>query len=57
MGFKNTSDFTHRLPAYVKAWESRGEHKSNPMDLRLLLPDFDEETLSDLEHASKYLSV
>jgi hypothetical protein len=57
MGFKKTSDFTHRLPAYLKAWESRGESNSNPMDLRVLLPDFDDETFDDLEHASKHLSV
>lgn len=57
MGFKKTSDFTHRLPAYLRAWEKRGDSKSNPMDLKLLLPDFDEETFHELEHASKHLSV
>ncbi|MGS1016453.1 Panacea domain-containing protein [Allosphingosinicella humi] len=54
MGFKKTSDFTHNLPAYLEAWNNRGDKKANDMDLRRLLPEFDDEMLSDLEHASLY---
>lgn len=55
MGFTKTSDVTHRLQAYKEAWDSRGNKKSNPMDLRLLLPAFDSEMLEDLAFASKHV--
>lgn len=56
MGFKKTSDFTHTLEAYKKAWDARGNLATKKMDLRLLLPDFDSEMIADLEFASKYAS-
>jgi uncharacterized phage-associated protein len=57
MGFGKTSDFTHRILAYQLAWAKRGTKQMHPMDLRALLPDFDDEMISDLEHLSKYASV
>lgn len=57
MGFGKTSDITHKIPAYEKAWNNRGARLGNPMDLRDLLPDFDEEMISDLQHLSKHTSV
>jgi uncharacterized phage-associated protein len=54
MGFAETSDVTHRLNAYMDAWSNRGSARAKPMDLRLLLPDFDEEMIDNLEFASKH---
>ena len=55
MGFKKTSDFTHKLPAYIEAWENRGDGKMRAMDLRKLLPDFDNDTIEEIQHASKHM--
>ncbi len=54
MGFLKTSDFTHKLPAYKDAWDSRGQNKAKDMDLRRLLPDFDADMIADLQHASRF---
>lgn len=54
MGFQKTSDFTHKLAAYKDAWNSRGTANANKMDLRKLLPDFDQDMINDLEFASKH---
>lgn len=54
MGFYGTRDYTHRIPAYKKAWENRGGADARDMDLRELLPDFDEELIENLEYASKH---
>ena len=56
MGFKETSDFTHKLRAYKEAWATRGSLLAKKMDLRVLLPDFDRDMIADLEFASKYSS-
>ncbi len=55
MGFAKTSDFTHKLPAYVEAWENRGNDKMKAMDLRTLLPDFDDDSIEEIQHASKFM--
>lgn len=57
MGFGKTSDFTHQLVAYKNAWETRGSKKGQPMDLRMLLPDFDDEMIEDLQHLSSHPGV
>ena len=57
MGFGKTSDITHKIPAYKKAWDKRGNALASDMDLRELLPEFDDEMISDLQHLSKYASV
>ena len=54
MGFHGTRDYTHRIPAYKQAWDSRGIRDMNEIDLRILLPDFDEDMLENLEIASKH---
>ena len=54
MGFKQTSDETHKLPAYEEAWNARGTSLAKQMDLRLLLPEFDDEMIGDLVRASRY---
>jgi hypothetical protein len=53
LGFRGTSDFTHELDAYKKAWSARGSRKSNDMDYRLLVED--DGLVSDLVHASRHL--
>jgi uncharacterized phage-associated protein len=55
MGFEKTSDFTHKLPAYIEAWEKRGTRKMNEMDLRTLLPEFGDDSIEEIQHASKYM--
>lgn len=55
MGFTKTSDVTHKLQAYKEAWASRGDAKAKPMDLRVLLPEFDDEMIADLAFASKHV--
>lgn len=54
MGFQKTSDFTHKIAAYATAWNSRGNAKAVPMDLRILLPEFDTDMMENLEFASKH---
>lgn len=54
MGFKKTSDETHKLEAYKQAWDARGSSMAKQMDLRLLLPDFDDEMIDDLVRASRF---
>lgn len=54
MGFKQTSDETHKLEAYKQAWAARGTSLAKQMDLRLLLPEFDDEMIDDLVRASRF---
>jgi hypothetical protein len=54
MGFHGTRDYTHRIPAYKEAWEARGSNDAKEMDLRALLPAFDQEMIENLEHASRH---
>ena len=55
MGFSKTSDFTHQIAAYKEAWGSRGMSNAKPMNLKTLLPDFDDEMIENLEFASKHI--
>lgn len=57
MGFGKTSDFTHHIPAYKSAWNARGDNNARKMDLRQLLPEFDDQMIGDLEYVSKHTSV
>ena len=54
MGFTETSDITHKIDAYMIAWKNRGTAKAKKMDLRLLVPDFDDEMINNLEFVSKH---
>lgn len=54
-GFEGVRDWTHQLPAYTQAWESRGSSGSSDMQYDLLLDHPDREFVDDLIHASKHL--
>jgi len=53
MGFHKTRDWTHRDPAYIKAWAKRGDAKRKMIDYRDLPAD--EGLISDLIHASHHI--
>lgn len=53
MGFHKTRDFTHDIPAYVKAWSKRGTKRGMLMDYRDLAED--DGLVSDLVHASQFI--
>jgi|WetSurMetagenome_2_1015567.scaffolds.fasta_scaffold74511_2 hypothetical protein len=55
LGFGGVRDWTHLNPAYVDAWEARGDRKSNDMKYELLLEGNDKELVTDLAHASKHM--
>lgn len=55
LGFDGVVDFTHQLPAYKQAWDSRGHKKSNRMKYELLFDDGDNELVEELAYASKYI--
>jgi hypothetical protein len=54
-GFGGVRDWTHLLPAYSEAWESRGERKANDMDYNKLLSRSDSELVAELQHASHHM--
>ena len=53
MGFHRTRDFTHRIPAYSKAWAKRGSANSQMIDYRDLSSD--RELIDDLIHTSNHI--
>jgi len=52
LGFGGIRDETHTHPAYVEAWERRGDGMRAPIDYALLLEDADREAVEDLAFAS-----
>jgi len=54
LGFGGTRDETHTHPAYVEAWNHRGDAKRAPIDYALLLDSADREAVEDLAFASAH---
>lgn len=53
--FGRIKDITHKHPAYVTAWESRGHRMSNRMNYCLLLSENDSDLAEEIAHASKFM--
>jgi uncharacterized phage-associated protein len=53
MGFHRTRDFTHRDPAYLKAWAKRGAAKRMMIDYHDLPAS--EDLIDDLIHTSRHM--
>ncbi|UDL96150.1 SocA family protein [Lichenihabitans sp. PAMC28606] len=52
--FTETRDMTHEYPAYIEAWQEKGDKKSYLMDFSLLVEEKDDDFVSDVVHASHY---
>ena len=55
LGFRGVVDWTHKHKSYASAWVADGTKGAYDMDYHLLIENEDEDLVSDLAHASKYI--
>ena len=53
--FTGVRDQTHKHPAYIEAWERRGDKKASDMDYEKLLDVPDTDMIEDLVYSSKHM--